>query len=181
MSLTLPSKLFAQTDSLAAGDSLKIMHNSMPVSHTYTEDINAPAKAAFYSAILPGGGQAYNRQYWKIPIVYAALGTAFYFYRQNNLLYHQYRDAYQNRLLGLPDPYPEYDTETLIKAQNYYRRNRDIALMLSVLAYALNIIEANVAAHLRQWNINGQLSFKPIRISPYTHKYTFGFHLRLTF
>ncbi len=158
----------AQTDTLAVNDTLKVLQDSIPVSRHFTEDINAPAKAAFYSAILPGAGQAYNRQYWKIPVVYAALGTAIYFYRQNNILYHQYRDAYQNRLLGLPDPYPEYDTETLVKAQSYYRRNRDIALMLTVLAYALNIIEANVAAHLRQWNVNGQLSFVtfPNHINP---------------
>ena len=57
-----------------------------------------PAKAAFYSAVLPGLGQAYNKKYWKIPIVYAAIGTGLYFYLDNNKLYKQYRNAYKRRL-----------------------------------------------------------------------------------
>ena len=52
----------------------------------------APAKAAFYSAVLPGLGQAYNKKYWKIPIVYGAMGTSIYFYISNNKKYHQYRE-----------------------------------------------------------------------------------------
>ena len=54
----------------------------------------APAKAAFYSAILPGLGQAYNKRYWKIPIVYAALGAGVYFIIDNNKKYNDYRDIY---------------------------------------------------------------------------------------
>ena len=60
----------------------------------------SPAKAAFYSAILPGLGQAYNKKYWKIPIVYGAIGTGVYFYVTNNKEYNRYRDAYKSRLAG---------------------------------------------------------------------------------
>jgi hypothetical protein len=59
-----------------------------------------PAKAAFYSAILPGLGQAYNKKYWKIPLVYGAIGTSLYFYIDNNKKYHDYRDEYKRRLEG---------------------------------------------------------------------------------
>lgn len=66
------------------------------------EPINplSPAKAAFYSAVLPGLGQAYNKKYWKIPIVYVAIGTGVYFYLNNNKEYNRYRDAYKSRLAG---------------------------------------------------------------------------------
>ena len=53
---------------------------------------NAPAKAAFYSAVLPGLGQAYNKKYWKIPIVYLGLGIGIYYYTWNQWKYHNYRD-----------------------------------------------------------------------------------------
>ena len=57
-----------------------------------------PSKATFYSAVLPGLGQAYNKKYWKIPIVYGALATGLYFYNQNDNDYKRYRNAYKRRL-----------------------------------------------------------------------------------
>jgi len=65
----------------------------------------SPAKAAFYSAVLPGLGQVYNKKYWKIPIVYAALGTSTYFYFRNNSFYNVYRNAFKLRLAGKPDEF----------------------------------------------------------------------------
>jgi len=123
----------------------------------------APAKAAFYSAVLPGLGQAYNRQYWKIPLVYGTIGAGTYFYLFNNDEYNRYRTAYFDRQKGLPDEFPVYSDEVLIEAQKYYRRQRDTALLLTVLAYALNIIDANVSAHLRQWNVSDDLSLQTAR------------------
>ena len=63
----------------------------------------SPARAAFYSAVLPGLGQAYNKKYWKIPIVYAGLGVGLYFYIDNNKEYNRYREAYKRRLAGFED------------------------------------------------------------------------------
>ena len=62
-----------------------------------------PSKATFYSAVLPGLGQAYNKKYWKIPIVYGALATGIYFYNQNDKDYNRYRNAYKRRLAGFTD------------------------------------------------------------------------------
>ncbi len=126
-----------------------------------TINILAPAKAAFYSAILPGLGQAYNKQYWKIPLVYGAIGTGAYYYIQTNNEYNRFRQAYFDRQNGLQDEFPQYSSDVLINAQKYYRRQRDTAMMLTILAYVLNIIDANVSAHLKQWNVNDNLSFKP--------------------
>lgn len=121
-----------------------------------------PAKAAFYSAILPGLGQAYNKKYWKIPVVYGAIGTSLYFYIDNNKKYHSYRDAYKRRLAGFQDDQYQYlDDSRLIQAQRFYQRNRDLSLLVTVGFYILNIVDANVDAHLIQFNVNDKLSFQP--------------------
>ncbi|WP_299555181.1 DUF5683 domain-containing protein [Seonamhaeicola sp.] len=139
------------------------------------EPINplSPAKAAFYSAILPGLGQAYNKKYWKIPIVYGALGTGIYFYTTNNKEYNRYRDAYKRRLAGFTDDEfyfdsngnqlssPRVTTEGLERGQKFYRRNKEISLLVTLGIYALNIIDANVDAHLLQYNVDENLSLAP--------------------
>ncbi len=121
-----------------------------------------PAKAAFYSAIVPGLGQAYNKRYWKIPIVYGAIGTGVYFYLDNNKKYHRFRDAYKDRLAGLPDEYAgQYSNQTLINAQRTFQRNRDLSLLITIGLYVLNIVDANVDAHLMQFNVNDKLTLAP--------------------
>lgn len=121
----------------------------------------APAKAAFYSAILPGLGQVYNKKYWKVPLVYGAMGTSLYFYRSNNGKYHQYRDAYKKRLAGQPDEFEFLDNDRLIAAQRFYQRNRDLSLLITAAFYILNIVDANVNAHLKQFNVNDNLTLAP--------------------
>lgn len=136
-------------------------------------DALSPAKAAFYSAILPGLGQAYNKKYWKIPIVYGAIGTGVYFYISNNKQYNRFRDAYKSRLAGFTNDEfyiasdgtqlatPTVTTEKLEDAQEFYRRNKEISLLVSLGLYALNIIDANVDAHLLQYNVDENLSLAP--------------------
>ncbi len=122
-----------------------------------------PAKAAFYSAVLPGLGQAYNKKYWKIPLVYGAIGTSLYFYLDNNKKYHQYRDAYKRRLEGYTDDnYTYLDNNRLIAGQKFYQRNRDLSALFIVAFYALNIIDANVDAALLQFNVDENLSVRPV-------------------
>lgn len=121
----------------------------------------APSKAAFYSAILPGLGQAYNKKYWKIPIVYAAIGAGVYSYTWNNKRYHAYRDAYKQRLAGKPDDYQYLDDSRLIEGQKFYQKNRDLSAIVTVALYILNIVDANVDAHLLQYNVNNNLSLRP--------------------
>ena len=137
-----------------------------------------PSKAAFYSAIVPGLGQAYNKKYWKIPLVYGAIGTSLYFYIDNNKKYHNYRDAYKQRLLGIPDKYDYLDDSRLIAAQRFYQRNRDLSLLVTVGFYILNIVDANVDAHLMQFNVSDKLSFQP---DVYTNDINYKPNLGLTF
>jgi hypothetical protein len=138
-----------------------------------------PAKAAFYSAILPGLGQAYNKKYWKIPLVYGAIGTSLYFYLDNNKKYNNYRDAYKRRLEGYNDDnYKFLDDSRLIAGQKFYQRNRDLSLLFVVGFYALNIIDANVDAALIQFNVNERLSLRP---EIYPDTVTFKPNVGLTF
>ncbi len=152
------------------------------------EEINpiAPAKAAFYSAILPGLGQAYNKKYWKIPIVYAALGTGIGIYAYNNKNYHNYRDEYKRRLAGgVVDGNGKYDylsEAQLISAQKQFQKNRDLSLMITIGIYILNIVEANVNAHLMQFNVNENLSLRPdLQQNDLNYKQNVGLTLNYNF
>ena len=137
------------------------------VSKSYDFNPLSPAKAAFYSAVLPGMGQAYNKKYWKIPLVYAALGTGVYFYVWNNDNYTKYQEAYKFRINGKPDDYdglngnPFLSEDTLISAQESYKSDRDLSLLITIGLYVLQIVEASVNAHLLQHNVDDNLSFKP--------------------
>jgi hypothetical protein len=141
----------------------------------------APAKAAFYSAILPGMGQVYNKRYWKIPLVYGALGTSIYFYINNNKKYHQYRDVYKRRLEGFTgDEFSYLDDTRLIAAQKFYQKNRDLSALITALFYVLNIVDANVDAHLMQFNVNDKLTVKPdLYRNEFTSKQNLGISLSL--
>lgn len=153
----------------------------------------APARAAFYSAVLPGLGQAYTKKYWKIPIVYAAIGGGIYAYKWNNDAYNRFRNAYKSRLAGNtndeffgeigPDGNPTgFSTDQLIDRQRRFRRDQEFALLLTAAAWVLNVVDANVSAHLQQYNINDDLSFKPkILIDEYTSQPSYGVSLNLNF
>ena len=142
-----------------------------------------PAKAAFYSAILPGLGQAYNKKYWKIPIVYGAIATSMYYYLDSNKSYNQYRDAYKRRLEGYTDDnYSYLDDSRLIAGQKFYKKNKDFSAFFVVGFYILNIIDANVDAALIQFNVNDNLSLKPnMNYNDVTLKSNVGLTLNYSF
>jgi hypothetical protein len=166
--------LFGQND-----NTLIIKTKDSIATKTYSIDPLSPAKAAFYSAILPGLGQAHNKQYWKIPIIYAGLGTGVSIYSWQNKQYENYRDAYKRRVLGFTDDeFPESSDESIIRAQRYHKKNRDLALLSTILFYILNIVEANVSAHLAQFNVNKNLS---LNTNIYQDPYSFQPKLGLTF
>jgi hypothetical protein len=122
-----------------------------------------PQKAALYSAILPGLGQAYNHQAWKMPILYAGAGFLAYLWSSLDVNYHKY-DAAVNDLAAIParpNPYPQYTQSQIVQIRDYYRRNRDYTIIISTLVYMLQIADAHVFAHLRGFNVNNNLSFQP--------------------
>lgn len=184
--------LFSQTDSLEI-NSVKITPKSTPITRkiTWNTDPLSPSKAAFYSAILPGLGQIYNKSYWKVPLVYGAIGTSLYFYQKNSKEFDRYRNAYKRRLDGFTDDEffgdrsdgrPRVSEEGLRRAQQFYKRNKELSLLFVVATYALNIIEANVDAHLKQYNIDENLSVEPYAdFNQINGKTTFGLTLNMKF
>lgn len=137
----------------------------------------APSKAAFYSAVFPGLGQIYNKRYWKVPIVYAVIGTGVYAYKYNDDLYDRFRTAFKRRQAGFTDDEfydlgtpnapgspPDFSDQALENAQERYQRDRDLWLLVTIAMYALNIVDANVDAHLKQFNVDDDLSMK---LKPY--------------
>lgn len=157
-------KVHAQDEIIMQDDNLIIQ----PTVLSQKTDPLRPARAAFYSAILPGLGQAYNKKYWKIPIVYGAIGTGLYFYFDNNNVLKRYRNAYKRRLAGFtddefygPGPTPFLSDDALIRAQRTLKRNKEMAMLVTVGLYVLNIIDANVDAHLLQYNMDEKLALKP--------------------
>ncbi len=177
-------QLFAQQDSLSISAREVIEE---PDYRPY--DPLSPARAAFYSAVLPGLGQAYNGKYWKVPVVYAALGIGVYFYLENDRQYDRYRDAYKSRLAGqTTDEFtdengtPVVSTNGLIEAQRFYQRNKEVSILVTVGLYALNIIDANVDAHLQQFNVSEDLSLKPsMDFDRYSGKAGYGLTLNYNF
>ena len=154
----------------------------------------APSKAAFYSAIFPGLGQIYNKRYWKVPLVYGAIGTGIYVYSINNTDYKSARIAFKRRKAGFTDDEfydingdgngPDISLEALQDAQEARQRDRDLALVITIALYTLNIIDANVDAHLKQYNVNDNLAvdFKPyLDLNPLTNEPNYGMALVVKF
>ncbi len=133
----------------------------------------SPKKATIRSAILPGWGQAYNKKYWKIPIVYGALGTtaAIFFYNVNT--YRDLRFAYQamykatiqqprdtTDLFKIKPIYRAYDANALRLYRDEFRSNVDYSVLFFFVFWALNVVDATVDAHLKLFDVNPDLSFK---------------------
>lgn len=133
---------------------------------------HSPHRATIYSLVLPGLGQAYNKKYWKIPVIYAGFGVFTYFIVTNNNAYHDYRDAYlwveSEGEQGVENKYSGYNTDQLSSAMNYHHDNRDLSAILMVLFYGLNIVDAAVDAHLESFDISDDLSLRmaPPQVRP---------------
>lgn len=144
----------------------------------------SPARAAFYSTVIPGLGQAYNKKYWKIPIIYAGMGAGIYYFIKNDKEYNRYRDAYKRRIAGFTDDEfsdengePILSEQSLIRGQEYYSKNKELSIIVTAAFYLLNILDANIDAHLMQFNVNEDLSIKP---DVYTNEIDYKPNLRLS-
>ncbi len=123
-----------------------------------------PSRAAFYSSILPGLGQIYIGKAWKVPFVYAAIGASVYGYVYNQKELDRYRNAYKRRNSGYTDD--EFiklipNKKTLLEGMKFHKNYRDMSFLFILGTYMLNILDANVSAHLMQFNIKDNLSVKP--------------------
>ena len=127
-----------------------------------------PTKAGLYSAVFPGLGQYYNKKYWKIPIVWGAVGTGVGIIVYNDKQYRRYRTAFLAELNGQPhefDDLPYVDATVLGNTQDRAKRQRDYAIAITGVLYILNIVDAVVDAHLYEQKHDPDLALKPTVIN----------------
>ncbi len=133
---------FLHSDTLPEPDSLQVVEVRKPKS---------PSRALLYAMVLPGLGQAYNGKYWKIPIVWGALGVSGYAIFYNT---QQYELAVRDYLVS------ESDDDRIVRG---WRRNMELSYIVTALIYGLQILDAYVDANLYSWDVNDNLS---LGISP---------------
>ncbi|TAE40279.1 MAG: hypothetical protein EAZ70_06520 [Runella slithyformis] len=170
--LTLPDSLQAK---ITGTDTLKKKSKLGP-NHS-------PRKAAMRSLAFPGLGQAYNKQYWKMPFVYAGLGASVFFLIQNHNRYCDFLEPFLNSYdlttglvkkeitpTTLIDVYVASQGQTrgltldqITRAKDTYRRWRDLNIIIIAGVWALNAVEANVSAHLLTFDMSDDIS---LRVSP---------------
>lgn len=137
---------------------------------------HSPKKAAIRSAILPGLGQIYNKRYWKLPIIYGALGVSAGVFIFNLTNYRDLRFAYKARIEATPGQptfdkdsvdykklssvYKILDPNALRTYRDEYRKNIDYSALLFILLWGLNIVDATVDAHLKAFDVSPDLGFK---------------------
>ena len=126
-----------------------------------------PGKATLYSALLPGLGQAYNGEYWKIPIYWGCLVGAVHYWSVNKTNYNKYHDIY---IAATEDPNYKgpFASDTAVYYRDIFRRYRDYSVLSIAAFYLLQVIDANVFAYMQDFEVNDDLSMRvsPTLISP---------------
>jgi hypothetical protein len=132
---------------------------------TYTKEI-VPVKSTLFSAFLPGLGQAYNGDYYKIPIIYGGFAFTAYWLSLNNMQYTRFRNAYNIEVAysrGESTTQSEFggrlSEASLKNYRDNFRRKRDYAVLFIALVYAVNIIDATVWGHLDSFDVSENLAF----------------------
>ena len=128
---------------------------------------HSPKKATNRSAILPGLGQAYNKQYWKIPLVYGVLSVPVATYIYNNDLYAKTKFAYEARIkeangdnsnvIKIDPTLKNLSAGSLQSSRNVFRKNRDYSIMWFIIAWGINVVDASVSGHLKEFDVSNNL------------------------
>jgi hypothetical protein len=168
-----PAFALAQTDTIPpaplSADSIQVSSSGKSETVVTEKDTAASKhsvkKATLLSAVLPGAGQIYNKKYWKLPIIYGAFAGLGYLIAFNNKEYRNYEDALVARLDDDPNTVDteytdKYTDENLRTLSDYYHSNRDLSIVVTVLVYALNIIDAHVDAHMYTFDVSDDLSMR---------------------
>ncbi len=160
----LPSSI-----ALTPNDSLKPLpreRRKFPLSRFLFEKYPNPRAAALLG-VVPGLGQAYNKKYWKIPIVYAALGTVTYFTIRNTKEYRAARDNYRWVVDGNPSTnaqgkFEGQDGPTLLSYRNTWQRYSELSYLTLGLTYLLSVTDAFVDAHLATFDVSDDLTLRMV-------------------
>lgn len=121
-------------------------------------------RATYLAFMFPGAGQIYNKQYWKLPIVYGGFATMAYIINFNGRGYTRYKRAYDAVSQGKPDEFnKKYSEDILRNTKNNFRRARDMAIFYTAGFYLLTVVDAYVSASFKQYDISDDLS---IQVAP---------------
>ncbi|UXP31719.1 DUF5683 domain-containing protein [Reichenbachiella agarivorans] len=123
-----------------------------------------PDRSALYSAVLPGLGQMYNKQYWKLPIIYGGGILIGHLIKYNQDYYTAFRNAWIAETDGdesTVNPFSGFSESSLQRRAEQFQRDRDFMIIIGVVYYILNIVDAHVAAHLIEFDINDELAILP--------------------
>lgn len=155
------------TDTVSLSNDSIMIHGKKVSVEAYVKRFN-PRKALFYSAILPGAGQAYNKKYWKIPLVWGGLGIGVYvvkFYSDAEMYFRD--ELFYNINHGITgsgkNPTSGWSTDQLRTQESNYRRQRDYISIFVAMFYILQIVDAHVDAHLKEFDVNPRFH---VRIEP---------------
>jgi hypothetical protein len=165
------TKIFAQQkeDTLLLKENAKAdtSGKNLPAPDTAVKKKYNPKIATFRSAVLPGWGQVYNKKYWKIPIIYAALGTTAGIFFYNLKYYKLLRKAVILRSDTILSNDNQVDpslinlsTEAIRSYRNEYRQNIDYSVLFFLLFWGLNVVDATVDAHLKAFDVSPDVSMK---------------------
>jgi hypothetical protein len=154
------------TKAIAPQDSTNIFSMNPNVGHASKKF--SPRQATIRSAILPGLGQAYNHKYWKIPLIYAALGITGGIFVYNLKTYNQFKKAYRQSVMdsGLvndPNIEPDlriYSQASLLANRNLFRQNIDYSVLFFIIFWGLNVVDATVDAHLKTFDVSDDISLQ---------------------
>lgn len=165
--LIISQYTFSQVDSIKTDREIVAEIENL---HKDYQDLKLdPKKAGWRSAVLPGWGQYYNRKYWKIPIVWGAIGTGVGFIVWNQKQYRRYRNAFEAELNGQTHEFSDItgvDLRTALgNTQDARKRQRDYAIAITAGLYLLNILDAVVDAHLYEGRKDPDLAISPVIIN----------------
>ncbi|MEP2023569.1 MAG: DUF5683 domain-containing protein [Reichenbachiella sp.] len=164
--LVICSSAIAQDETVLRSsiDTTIVISNTAGIETFQSKSTLDPDKAALYAAVFPGLGQMYNRQYWKLPILYGGAILIGHFIKYNNDFYNDFRNAYLANIEGTLDessPFSRYTEEALQLNAEKFKRNRDFMIIMGVVYYLVQIVDAHVSAHLIEFNINDDLALQP--------------------
>lgn len=162
-----------------------------------TNDVSDVKKATTLACICPGAGQIYNKSYWKVPFVVGGFATMVYCIDWNNRGFQRFKKAYARRVAYEADPDSfkgdlsgdmNIPSKTLKSYKDSYRRNRDLCIIITAGLYILQIVDAHVDAHLKDYDISDDLSMNLEPMFDYTfvpaqggHRPIFGFNMSINF
>ena len=171
--------IMAQSDTLVIPASGGIISGKSVIKKTDSTAKYSPRKAIIRSAIIPGWGQIYNKKYWKLPLVYGALGTTTYLFFRNLKQYRTAKNAYilatdadESNDILIPQPYYSVkdQPERIRTFRNQVRQNVDYSVLFFLIFWGLNVADAAVDAHLKTFDVSEDISLhiKP-GYSPMAH------------